>query len=349
MDIGEKSIISIRPNTHLNRLLFSMRDDATKAYNNYLQRCGKEAVVIIKLCYFIRSSTHQFYKDEDNSYIQIEVELRKKGMNHTDNYYVDKKDGISEKIEKTLIYLYDLFSEDYTRFEKKYLCNKVCFSGRAAATLVHEYSHLFEADIYLYSRKYLDQFNPMLKLQDLWFHQRIPKFCNCLDDELISSKSFVILEKGLLKNIIVDKKWATIYHLAPKGNGRIAFEENAIVMPRMRISHISFNKTISNYTRHPEENYLVIDNIKSGKLSPKEGIVTFNIESSKYYSSQEITKLGPFVISVHIHKLMNNIFGASNDEYCMACPCGKNGAQTPCGIVTPTEIYSLKDGINVLV
>lgn len=90
-------------------------------------------------------------------------------------------------------------------------------------------------------------------------------------------------------------------------------------MPRMRISHISFNKTISNYTRHPEENYLVIDNIKSGKLSPKEGIVTFNIESSKYYSSQEITKLGPFVISVHIHKLMNNIFGASNDEYCMAC------------------------------
>lgn len=349
MDIVDKSIIAVKPDTYLNELLSNMGNYAKKAYNNFSQSCDKEAIVIIRLCCFIRSSTRRFCIDENNSYVQIVIELRKNDISRNDNYYIENKDGISEIIEDTLTRLDDLFAEDRAKFDKKFLCKNICFSGKAAAILVHEYAHLFEADIYLYSRKYMNQFNPMLKLQDLCFHQHIPRFCSCFDDELINNKDFIILDNGLLRNIIVDKKWASIFHLNPKGNGRISFEEGAIVIPRMRITQISFDKAISDCKRNLKEDFLIIDNIRSGKLFPKEGVVTFNIDSSKYYSSQEIIKIKPFVISAYIHTVMNNIFRTSDDEYHMAYPCGKNGAQVPCGIVTPSEIYSLKDGINVLV
>lgn len=353
MNIITKTIEHAQPCPYLENLLYRMRKDARRAYINYLKKCevGIESgiIVIIKLWCFIRSSNPKCYKEDDPTYFQIDVELRKQKEVYSESNYSESCNDFSVIIEDLLNQLNICFNHNYAKIEQKYFCNNLCFREKAAAIMVHEYAHLFEADIYLYSRRYIDKINPNIKLRDLWTHDKMPRFCYGIDDELVECENLVVVNNGTLENIIVDKKWANIYHTVPRGNGRIAFSNNAISMPRMRISQISFDESVAICNRNLIYNneFLLFHSIKSAKLSLKDGIVLMKIADSEYISKQERIRFNPFDVEVNIFEIMNNVFAASKDNYHMVYPCGKNGIQLPCGVITPREFCSIKGENNV--
>lgn len=353
MNIVTKAIKSVKHCALLEGLLYIMRNNAKMAFLNYLktQEANGESgtIVIIKLWCFIRSSDPECCEEDDPTYFQIDVQLRKQNEVYSESSYSESYNDLSVKIERLLNQLNRYFKHEFATFEQKYLCNNLCFREKAAAIMIHEYAHLFEADIYLHSRKYIDKINPSIKLEDLWTHDEIPKFCYGIDDELVPCENYVILKNGTLDSIIVDKKWSNIYHTVPRGNGRIAFENNAIIMPRMRISKISFDESVAicdqNLTNDKE---LLFHSIKSAKLYPKDGMVLMRIADAEYISKHERIRFKPFDIKVNIFEIVNNIFAASKDNYNMVYPCGKNGIQLPCGVITPMKFYSIKGENNVL-
>lgn len=350
MNILTKTIKPSRSCSYLNNLLSQMKEDVKKAYNNYLHIEKRDTVVIIKFNYFIRNTDMDLNKNKAIFYYQIDVELRRQKEIYNESCYFDNSADPSKKIESILIQLNKSFDQKYIAFDQKYLCNRLCFCNKGAAIIVHEFAHLFEADIFLYSRKYMNQYNPALRLEDLSMHNKIPQFCDKLDDELIKCEDFVIVNNGILENIIVDKKWADIYHIKARGNGRIAFNDKVIVMPRIRISKMSFDSSMvnDNHTLFVDDTCLIFRNIKGAKLSPKDGMVTLSVENVEYKSLNKSIKFRPFNIKINIFKIISNIFAVSKENYYAIYPCGKNGLQLPCGIVTPKEVYILKEDDDVL-
>ena len=84
--------------------------------------------------------------------------------------------------------------------------------------------------------------------------------------------------------------------------------------------------------------FIVLDNIKSGKLISKEGTVIFQVENAQYRHYDEVIYLEPFSIQCPIIEIINSIIYASENNYYAVYPCGKSGYQVPCGVITPSSI-----------
>ena len=71
--------------------------------------------------------------------------------------------------------------------------------------------------------------------------------------------------------------------------------------------------------------YLVVDNIKSGKISSKEGVVALFVEGVSYHYFDEVYNIEPFEIKCPILQIINNIICVSDENYYSVYSCGKNG------------------------
>lgn len=234
-------------------------------------------------------------------------------------------------------------------FKPQYISEGIVFRNKAAAILIHEFSHLFEADLYLYSRNFINEINHCIELNDLFHHASLPAICLDIDDEFSLNRDVTIIEKGTIKNILVDKKWSQIYHVDLYGNGRRTFQENATILPRMRISHMKYrSKLLIDRVMDEIKDYIVVDNIKSGKLIFKEGTVIFQIEEAQYHHCDEVIYLKPFSIQYSIMEIINHIMCVSEDNYYAVYPCGKNGYQLPCGVITPSSILTKGGNMHAL-
>ena len=341
-----KSEQKIESEEILSKCLIESVSSAYDMFINEYPECS--ANIIITLNYFIKK--YQGINDDIThiSYIQIEVQYEKHNNRSVENCYINSNEDCP-KIIFDLLCSMELYNQRHLSIIKShYLGEKIIFRNKAAALLIHEFSHLFEADIYLYSRNYIKEINPNIVLDDLFYHPSLPEICLNVDDEFSLNQNITILEKGVVKNILVDKKWAQIYHSIPKGNGRRDFKKDAPVFPRMRISHMKYLSEFLMDKEMINNVYIVIDNIKNGKLFPKNGMVVFQVETAEYHSHGNVIHIQPFAFQCSIIELMNNIIGVSKSNYHAVYPCGKNGYQLPCGVIVPSNILTIGGNIYVL-
>jgi len=323
---------------------------ACHAYNLFIEKYPNiHASIFVKLSCFIKRHHGAGVATPNTSYIQIDIQYIQGNNRLTENYYVDISDEFSNCIFNTLCDIRNSIQIDKSSFSPQYLNGKIIFCNKAAAILTHEFSHLFEADIYLYSRNYLKKLNPYIGLTDLFRHPALPTICLDIDDEFSPNHDVAIIEHGVVKNIMVDEKWSQIFHTDLYGNGRMTFQENAPVLPRMRISHMKYQiKCPTDKMLSEMNDYLIFENIKSGKLISKDGIAIFQIENAQYYHSGEVIQLEPFSIHCPIIEIINNITCVTDSNYYTTYPCGKSGYQVPCGVITPSSILSKGDKVYAL-
>ena len=323
---------------------------ACHAYNLFIEKYPKiHASIFVKLSCFIKRYYGADGTTATISYIQIEIQYIQGNNRFTESYYVDITDEFSNCVFDTLCDIKNSIQIEKSSFKPQYLNGEIIFCNKAAAILTHEFSHLFEADIYLYSRNYLKKLNPYIVLTDLFQHQALPKICLDIDDEFSPNRDVCIIERGVIKNIMADQKWSQILNTGLYGNARMTFLDNSPVLARMRISYMKYQIKCSIDEMLSEKNdYLLIENIKSGKLITKDGIVIFQIENAQYYHSGEVVHLEPFTIHCPIIDLINNITCVTDNNYHRTYPCGKSGYQVPCGVITPSGILTKGDKVYAL-
>ena len=323
---------------------------ACHAYNLFIEKYPDiHACILIKLSCFIKMHNRADGATENTSYIQIDIQYIQGNNQLTENYYVDISDELSNCIFNTLCDIRNSIQIEKSSFSPQYLNGKIIFCNKAAAILTHEFSHLFEADIYLYSRNYLKKINPYIVLTDLFHHPALPKICLDIDDEFSPNRNVSLIEHGVVKNIMADKNWSQIFNTGLYGNARMTFQESAPMLARMRISHMEYQiKCPIDKMLSEMNDYLIFENIKSGKLMSKDGIAIFQIENAHYYHSGEVIQLEPFSIHCPIIEIINNITCVTDNNYYTTYPCGKNGYQVPCGIITPSSILSKGDELYAL-
>lgn len=331
-------------------MIDSLSAGVCHAYDLFIEKYpNTHAAILVNLSYFIKSHNNSDSLVTSVSYIQIDVQYIQGNNRFTENYYVDISEDFSNCIFNTLSDMKNSSQIKKAAFIEQYLNGRVIFRNKAAAILIHEFAHLFEADIYLYSRNYLNEINPYIDLNDLFQHPALPTICLNIDDEFSLNNDVTVIEQGTVKNIMVDKKWSKIFHTDLYGNGRRIFQENAPVLPRMRISYMKYRTKLPLDKMLSEaSSYLMLDNIKSGKLIVKDGTVIFQIENAQYHHFGEVIQLEPFSIQCPIAEIINNIVSVTDSNYLTIHPCGKSGFQIPCGVITPSSILSFWEDAHVL-
>lgn len=324
--------------------------EACEGYNIFIKEFPDSNITIgIKLTLFIKSHLKENNIISSISYLQVEIQYIQNDIQFTENCFINPLDNTPRCIYNILYQIRLSSKIQKTSLNLHYLDGNIVISNKAAAILVHEFAHLFEADIYLYSRKYINSISNDIELKDLYHHVALPNICCDIDDEFSLNRDVTIIENGIVKNIIVDKKWSQIFHTDLYGNGRHSFMDNSsIIFPRVRISYIKHNVTKpSNSITCEIDDFLKIDNIGKGKLIAKDGRVILEVQSAKYHHGGEITHITPFTIQGSIIDIINSIICTSDNKYYSAIPCGKNGQQLPCGVITPSDLL-IKGGIYAL-
>lgn len=346
----DKKLISCPHDPQDEKMKDTLSVGVCHAYNLFIKKYPKiHAFIFVKLSCFIKRYYGAVGTTANISYIQIDIQYIQGNNQLSESYYVDTADEFSNRIFNTLCDLRNSIQIEKSSFKPQYLNGEIIFCNKAAAILTHEFSHLFEADIYLYSRNYLKKLNPYIVLTDLFQHPALPKICLGVDDEFTPNRDVSIIEHGVVKNIMVDQKWSQIFNTGLYGNARMTFQENSPVLARMRISYMEYQiKCPIDKMLKEMNDYLIFENIKSGKLISKDGIAIFQVENAQYYHSGEVIQLEPFSIHCPIIEIINNITCVTDSNYHTTHPCGKSGYQVPCGVITPSSILSKGDEVYAL-
>ena len=314
---------------------------ACDAYDMFVKKHpNSRATILIKLSYFVKCYQLENGDVTNVSYAQVDIQFIQCREWITENLYLDITKNFQTIIYNILCDLNLYCQKDKSTFNPQHMNKWIVFRNKAAAILIHEFSHLFEADIYLYSRNFINNINPFIELNDIFHHALLPDIFLGVDDEFSPNRDINIIENGAVKNILVDRKWSQIYRCDLYGNGRRTFQENSIILPRIRISQMKHESTISiDKVTNEIKDCFIIDNIKSARLNSKEGTVIFQVNSAQYHHGDKTIYHKPFSIQCSIMEIINNIACVSKDNYYAVYPCGKNGYQLPCGVVTPSNIF----------
>lgn len=350
-ELINQTLISCVHDSHYEGIVATvLSQGACNAYDMFIDKYpNSKATIIIKLSHFVKSHQKESGTLSDASYTQIDIQHILDDDRHVENCYIDISEDFQTYIFNTLCNMNFYCQKDKLTFKPQYISGGIVFRNKAAAILIHEFSHLFEADIYLYSRNFINEINRCIELNDLYHHASLPAICLAIDDEFSLNRDVTIIEKGIIKNILVDKKWSQIYHTDLYGNGRRVLQENAPILPRMRISYMKYrSKLLIDRVMDEIKDYIVVDNMNSGKLITKEGTVIFQVEAAQYHHCDEVIYLKPFSIQCPIMEIINHIICVSKDNYYAVYPCGKSGYQLPCGIITPSNILTKGGNIHAL-
>ena len=216
---------------------------------------------------------------------------------------------------------------------------KVILAKEAMSVFVHEFSHFFEADIFLMQSKNLSRLDTPISLIDIHESPLLPAYKMIYDDEGTRCADICLLKEGRIQHVLADLKWHKILktpYLSGNGRGKMG---GLGILPRMRISSVTADLIMQDDFWHNEEEDCVhIEQILGGKLDVNKGMTRLQVLESHVFSAGCKQRSKPFFVEVDILKLINNIDKVSGTRFAKLAPCFKLGQTEICGIIAPEYV-----------